>query len=76
MSWLFGMNKKPEVPIMDSDDILKAAAGQGGGGGTAVEGGGAGAGQPGRKPKSEGYRSDAYSFGSTALERAASAAKV
>jgi len=71
MSWLFGLDKNqgggyipdaPQVPVMDS------------------EGGGDGGGNP-ENPKAlegtteEGYRSEAYSFDSSALERAARAAK-
>ena len=68
MSWLFGLNKGqsvelPEVPVLGSED------GQGGGGsaGGGVQGIGGGG--------NDGYRSEAYSFDSTALERAAKAAK-
>ena len=67
MSWLFGMNKNqgdlvaPQVPVMDG------AEGQQQGGGPAPVGAGS---------DKDGYRSEAYSFDSTALERAAKAAKV
>jgi len=65
MSWLFGMNKNqpipdaPQVPVMDDEE-------GGGAGNGPVEGVGSG---------DSGYRSEAYSFDSTALERAAKAAK-
>ena len=70
MSWLFGVNKgaqnladAPQVPVLGDD----------------------GGGDPNNRPQggsgdlgsnSGGYRSEAYSFDSTALERAAKAAKV
>lgn len=71
MSWLFGMNKgqggqslvePPQVPTFE------------GGGDNQNKNGG----QPdgGLGGNVEGYRSEAYSFDSTALERAAKAAKV
>ncbi len=72
MSWLFGLNKgggqvplgdAPQVPVMGGEDAAIAA----GSGGAAVGAGAGGA---------DGYRSDPYSFDSTALERAAKAAKV
>ena len=72
MSWLFGMNKDqtieaPQVPTFE-----------GGGGGEIPPGGnqdgGENVGSIGSN--AEGYRSEAYSFDSTALERAAKAAKV
>jgi len=65
MSWLFGMNKNqplpdaPQVPVLDGGD-------GGDEGGAQPVGDGAGA---------DGYRSEAYSFDSSALERAAKAAK-
>ena len=70
MSWLFGLNNKgnigeaPQVPVLGDDS---------------------GSGDDNKNPVSAiqdnqnadtGYRSDAYSFDSTALERAAKAAKV
>ena len=70
MSWLFGLNNKgnigeaPQVPVLSDDS---------------------GSGDDNKNPVSAvqnnqdvdtGYRSDAYSFDSTALERAAKAAKV
>ncbi len=78
MSWLFGLNKggqpidAPQVPVMGSDDT---AAG-GGGGGSGGDGAVGGHGGQGVGGGAEGYRSDPYSFDSTALERAAKAAKV
>ena len=71
MSWIFGMNKDqtieaPQVPTFE-----------GGGGGEIPPGGnqnGENVGSIGND--AEGYRSEAYSFDSTALERAAKAAKV
>ena len=67
MSWLFGLNKNP-AGIPDAIQV-PVSGGEGGGEG----------GQGGPAPistGSEGYRSEAYSFDSTALERAAKAAKV
>jgi len=68
MSWLFGLNKNdpipeaPQVPILgDGGDGQEGGQGQGG------------AGLVGQTQ--EGYRSEAYSFDSTGLERAARAAK-
>jgi len=67
MSWLFGLDKNqipaeaPQVPVLGGDD-----GGEGGSG----EGGPKAVGQT-----EEGYRSEAYSFDSSALERAARAAK-
>ena len=72
MSWLFGLNNKgaigdaPQVPVLGGDD-----------GGTASE-----EGVPAAAPLETGssgdtgYRSESYSFDSSALERAAKAAKV
>ena len=54
---------------MSSDEAAAAPGAGGGAPGGAGAGGGGGGG-------SEGYRSDPYSFDSTALERAAKAAKV
>ena len=70
MSWLFGMNKgqgqglvePPQVPTFE------------GGGGDNQNKDGQPTGNLGGNV--EGYRSEAYSFDSTALERAAKAAKV
>ena len=72
MSWLFGLNNKgaigdaPQVPVLGGDD-----------GGTASEEGGSTA-APLETGSSDdtGYRSESYSFDSSALERAAKAAKV
>ena len=72
MSWLFGLNNKgvigdaPQVPVLGGDD-----------GATASEDGGSPA-APIETGSSHdtGYRSESYSFDSTALERAAKAAKV
>lgn len=78
MSWIFGMNKgqdivAPQVPTFGEgggDDGSSSGGNQqppsstGGG-----QSGGIGSG-------ADGYRSEAYSFDSTALERAAKAAKV
>jgi hypothetical protein len=63
MSWLFGLNKTPNY-IPDAVQVPVADNEGGGDGPAAVSGGG------------DGYRSEAYSFDSTALERAAKAAKV
>lgn len=67
MSWLFGLNKTPteapQVPILGEDASEGAAAADGGVVGSV--GGG-----------DEGHRSGPYSFDSSALERAAKAAKV
>jgi hypothetical protein len=66
MSWLFGLNKNPAgIPDAIQVPVSGDGAGEGGQGGAApIATGG------------EGYRSEAYSFDSTALERAAKAAKV
>jgi len=64
MSWLFGMNKNQPIPDAPQVPVMGDEEGNGG----AVEGGSSGAGD-------SGYRSEAYSFDSTALERAAKAAK-
>ena len=70
MSWLFGLNNKgsigeaPQVPVLGDD------SGSGDGNEapvTSVQDG---------QSVDTGYRSEAYSFDSTALERAAKAAKV
>ena len=64
MSWLFGLNKNP-TGIPDAIQVPVS--------------GGEGGGDEGPGPVSsgsDGYRSEAYSFDSTALERAAKAAKV
>ena len=70
MSWLFGLNNKgsigeaPQVPVLGDD------SGSGNGNEapvTSVQDG---------QGVDTGYRSEAYSFDSTALERAAKAAKV
>jgi len=69
MSWLFGLDKNqipleaPQVPVLGGD------GGGEGGGDPAASGPKAVGGQE------EGYRSEAYSFDSSALERAARAAK-
>eukprot|EP00095_Tigriopus_kingsejongensis_P002671 maker-scaffold1315_size48675-snap-gene-0.14 protein:Tk02671 transcript:maker-scaffold1315_size48675-snap-gene-0.14-mRNA-1 annotation:"hypothetical protein DAPPUDRAFT_306868" len=68
MSWLFGLNKTadaPQVPVMDAG----SEDGTGGGGQSGTGGGG------GPRAAESGYRSEAYSFDSSALERAAKAAK-
>jgi hypothetical protein len=66
---LFGLNKTPidapQVPVLSD-----------GGNDGKQQSGGAGAGAGGSPKEPEGYRSEAYSFDSTALERAAKAAKV
>ena len=63
MSWLFGLNKNP-TGIPDAIQVP-------------VSGGDGGDEGPGPVTSAtEGYRSEAYSFDSTALERAAKAAKV
>jgi len=65
MSWLFGMNKNQTIPEAPQVPVLgDAEGGQPPAGGAGAEGG-----------EASGYRSDAYSFDSTALERAAKAAK-
>ena len=72
MSWLFGLNNKgaigdaPQVPVLGGDD-----------GGTAIEEGGSAAAPLETGSSGDtGYRSESYSFDSSALERAAKAAKV
>jgi len=73
MSWLFGLDKKQALP----DAIQVPVMGDGGGGGGDDEAGGnvEGRGAPPASGGDGGYRSEAYSFDSTALERAAKAAK-
>lgn len=72
MSWLFGLNKgqaipdAPQVPVLGDGGDEQGGAGAGAGAGPTAIGGG---------KAEEGYRSEAYSFDSSALERAASAAK-
>ena len=70
MSWLFGLNNKgnigeaPQVPVLgDESGIGKDSESPD----TAIQG---------DQNVDTGYRSEAYSFDSTALERAAKAAKV
>lgn len=65
MSWLFGINKGGQAPIGDAPQV--PVPGDGG----ANDGQG-----PVGVGSADGYRSEAYSFDSTALERAAKAAKV
>merc|ERR1712223_2260209 len=77
MSWLFGLNKgqagfeAPQVPTFTENDQGETS------GDFQASGGESGAGNPGGSIGSdaEGYRSNPYSFDSTALERAAKAAK-
>ena len=69
MSWLFGMNKKQDPPLFPSPPSEGAAAGDGGGDG----GGGQPAERAGRPAPSSAM--EAYRFDSSALERAAQAAK-
>lgn len=64
MSWLFGMNKNQPIPEAPQVPVLGGDGGEGSAEGGAVAG-----------ESNTGYRSDAYSFDSTALERAAKAAK-
>merc|ERR1712038_1838016 len=76
MSWLFGLDKKQALP----DAIQVPVMGDGGGGGgendaSAAGGNAEGRGAPPASGGDGGYRSEAYSFDSTALERAAKAAK-
>lgn len=72
MSWLFGLDKKQALP----DAIQVPVMGDGGGGGENEAGGNVeGRGAPPASGGDSGYRSEAYSFDSTALERAAKAAK-
>jgi len=66
MSWLFGMNKNQPIPDAPQVPVLGGDGGEGGEGSAPVEGVGS---------AESGYRSEAYSFDSTALERAARAAK-
>jgi len=66
MSWLFGLDKNQGVPEAPQVPVL---GGEGGGEGGAPDGPQPVGGQD------EGYRSEAYSFDSSALERAAKAAK-
>ena len=70
MSWLFGLNNKgnigdaPQVPVLGDE------------GGSVKDNDAPGAAIQGDQNVDTGYRSEAYSFDSTALERAAKAAKV
>jgi len=65
MSWLFGLNKNPSyIPDAVQVPVTDSEGGSDG----PKEGSGSGG--------TDGYRSEAYSFDSTALERAAKAAKV
>ena len=72
MSWLFGLNNKgaigdaPQVPVLGGDDGVTASE-EGGSAAAPLETGSSG---------DTGYRSESYSFDSSALERAAKAAKV
>ena len=68
MSWLFGMNKKQEPPVFPQPPSDGAPGGGGGGGG---------GGQPGEHTPRPAASSamEAYRFDSSALERAAQAAK-
>ncbi len=81
MSWLFGLNKgnveAPQVPTFEEGENVQSQGGQaqGGQGGQGGASGGAGVGGS-LGSGATGYRSEAYSFDSTALERAAKAAKV
>jgi ATPase family AAA domain-containing protein 3A/B len=65
MSWLFGMNKNQPLPDAPQVPVLGGEGGE--------EGGAQPVGQD--VAGADGYRSEAYSFDSTALERAAKAAK-
>jgi ATPase family AAA domain-containing protein 3A/B len=73
MSWLFGSRNAPPSP---SDilgvDIDKVAGGAGGSGGGGADGGG---GEPPKDKKPGGGIESSYRFDSSALERAAAAAK-
>ena len=70
MSWLFGLNKNQTLEAPQVPTLGEGGEGGSDGGQPTNQGGGAvGSG-------AEGYRSEAYSFDSTALERAAKAAKV
>ena len=64
MSWLFGLNKNDQIPV-DAPQVPVLGGEEGEGGAGAVPVG----------QSEEGYRSEAYSFDSSALERAAKAAK-
>ena len=77
MSWLFGLNKTPSGGVPLEAPQVPVMGGEGGAGGSSGSGG-VGGDDPNKKGGSspEGYRSEAYSFDSTALERAAKAAKV
>ena len=70
MSWLFGVNKGQPEGLPSGAEA--GAPGQDGG----VSGAAGGAGGGGGGAEEQGYRSASYSFDSTALERAAKAAKV
>ena len=66
MSWLFGLDKNSQIPVAPQVPVLGEGEGEGQGG------------SDGPQPvggQDEGYRSEAYSFDSSALERAAKAAK-
>ena len=70
MSWLFGLNKNQQggANLDLSAPVQDPSGGQDGSGPSGPN--------KGPLPSSPGYRSEAYSFDSTALERAATAAKV
>jgi len=69
MSWLFGLDKNQGGPIPDAPQVPVLGGGEGG------EDAGDPDGPQSVGGQDEGYRSEAYSFDSSALERAASAAK-
>lgn len=64
MSWLFGLNKGQSIPDAPQVPVLGDGEDQGAAGTAA-----------GTAKSEEGYRSESYSFDSSALERAAKAAK-
>ena len=68
MSWLFGMNKKQDPPTFPQPPSDGAPGGGGGGGGQPAE-------QTGRPTAAASSTMEAYRFDSSALERAAQAAK-
>lgn len=74
MSWLFGL-QKPDMAAIDPNVAAGVQGAQQDGAAGVGAGIGGGIGGSGGNDNT-GYRSDAYSFDSTALERAAKAAKV
>lgn len=71
MSWLFGLRKDPMPDLSSLGGDLNVGSGSAGGEGQPPPSGGSSSGSGG----SEGKRSETYRFDSSALERAAKAAR-